>query len=80
MKGMVAKNPAWHPVTTSEPKSDPDPRAEAIDFSLSAEELKIAHGAMARFGGPSTKGLEAKELLLSDLSSDELIALEGGAR
>lgn len=82
MKGMVAKHPSWHPVTESDrkPPPDPDPRAKAIDFSLSEEELKIARGAMARFGGPCTKGLESSELLLSDLSSDELIALGGGAR
>lgn len=87
MKGLVAKQPGWHAVTASEPKPDPDPRSKPIDFSLTKAERDIATNAMvdvlamqrrAKFAQPSTRGLEAGELTLADLTSAELIALSGG--
>lgn len=91
MKGMVAKQEPWHPITEAEPKPDNDPRSRPIDFTLTKAERDIAALAMVEvlaaqrrstFGQPATPGIEVRELTPADLTKSEQMALgiRGGIR
>ena len=69
------KHPNWKPATITAPKPDTDPRAKAIDFTLTPAERDIAVLArievLAAQRGPFVPGLVVKHLQPSDLTESE---------
>lgn len=69
------KHPNWTPVTFSDPKPSKDPRAKAIDFTLTPAERDIAVLArievLAAQRTPFVPGLVVKHLQPSDLTESE---------
>lgn len=73
------KHPNWKHATIPAPKPDTDPRAKAIDFTLTPAERDIALLArievLAAQRGPFVPGIVVKHLQPSDLTESERRAL-----